>query len=255
MEFKCSVCGYTSTERKNVVRHLAKKKSCGPGIKEIVEIAVEIKCEYCNKKFSTAKTLAFHIKNTCTHKNDALEEENRRLKEENKLLKAKAEKSITTINNDNRVYNIMVVNYEQTSLAKISDKDINKILTDAESHQIIPRLIKEVHFNPDIPENHNIYISNRNRNNKHLNIFRNGQWEVENKASELDNLISDKETNLSDWIDEKGKKYPEALEKFNEYLDQKYDEDTAKLVKEEVELVLYNNRHLVKNQVQSSSSA
>jgi len=60
-------------------------------------------------------------------------------------------------------------------------------------------------------------------------------------------IIKAKETNLSDWVSEKGEKYPEAFEKFNEYLDQKYDEDTAKAVKEEVELVLYNNRHMIKN--------
>jgi hypothetical protein len=51
---------------------------------------------------------------------------------------------------------------------------------------------------------------------------------------------------LSDWVSEKGEKYPEAMEKFNEYLDQKYDEDVAKLMKEEVEMLLYNNRHMAK---------
>ena len=71
---------------------------------------------------------------------------------------------------------------------------------------------------------------------KRLNILRDTRF-----------YINDKETNLSDWVAEKGQKYPEALEKFNEYLEQKYDEDVSKLVKEEVELVLYNNRHLVKS--------
>ena len=60
-------------------------------------------------------------------------------------------------------------------------------------------------------------------------------------------MINDKETNLSDWVAEKGEKYPEAVEKFNEYLDQKYDDDTIKLVKDGVEMVLYNNRHMIKN--------
>jgi hypothetical protein len=108
-------------------------------------------------------------------------------------------------------------------------------------------MIKEIHFNLDTPENHNICLSNRNKNNKHLQVYRNNHWEIEKKDTEIDNLINDKETNLSDWIDEKGEKYPEALEKFNEYLDQKYEADVVKLVKEEVEILLYNNRHLIKN--------
>ena len=66
--------------------------------------------------------------------------------------------------------------------------------------------------------------------------------------TEIDNLINDKETNLSDWVTQKGEKYPKAKERFNEYIEQKYDdEEVGKLVKEEVELVLYNNRHMVKD--------
>lgn len=245
MEFKCSVCDYSSHERKNVSRHINKRKSCGQGLKEIIEIQIEIKCKYCNKNFSTAKTLTFHIKNNCSFKDDALKEKIQKLEEENKQLKEFTKN--VTINNDNRIYNIMVVNYDDTKIDIISDKTYNRIIRDAESHQLIPRLIKEVHFNPDIPENHNIYISNRNKNNKHLQVYRDNHWEITDKDTEIDNLISDKDTLLGDWISEKGEKYPETVEKFNEYLDQKYDEDVSKLIKEEVELILYNNRHLVKN--------
>ena len=50
-----------------------------------------------------------------------------------------------------------------------------------------------------------MYLSNRNKNNKHLSVYRNGHWEIENKNAEIDNLISDKETHLSDWVTEKVK--------------------------------------------------
>ena len=86
---------------------------------------------------------------------------------------------------------------------------------------MLPRMISAIHFNPDIPENHNICISNRNKNNKHLQVYRNGHLEIVDKNTEIDNLISDKETNLSDWVAEKGSKYPEAQE---EYVEKKYDD-------------------------------
>ena len=141
----------------------------------------------------------------------------------------------------------MINNYEKTSLEKITDTIINKLIRGAdEPYQIIPNLIKEVHFNSEIPENHNVYISNRNKNNKHLQIYKDNHWEIVNKESEINNIISDKETHISDWIDEKGEKYPKAVEKYNEYLEQKYEEDVAKLIKEEVELILYNNKHMIK---------
>lgn len=242
MEFACSVCQYTSNNKENTTRHINRKKSCGVGIKKIIEIPIEIKCEYCSKDFSCVRSFRHHKKNTCRQKDKILEEENRRLKEENRKLKEDKTKNVTI----NNTYNIYIANYENTNLDKITDKIYNNIINDSETYQIIPRLIKEVHFNSDIPENHNIYISNRGKNNKHLSIYRNNHWEIENKATEIDNLIYDKETNISDWIGEKGEKYPEASEKFNEYLEQKYDEDTLKLIKDEVEKVLYNNRYMIK---------
>ena len=243
-EFSCSVCKYTSAKKENVARHIKKKSSCGTGIREIIEIPKQIICQYCNKNFSTATSLFKHQKDNCKHKDDIKDEEIRRLKEE--LKKAK---SVTINNTDNSTtINIFINNYEDTDLSKLTDKIYNKIINDAEEvHQIIPSFIKAIHFNPNIPENHNIVLSNRNKNNKHLQIYKDKHWEITNKDAEIDNLINDKETNISDWVAEKGDKYPEAVEKYNEYLEKKYDDDeTVKQVKEEVELVLYNNKHMVK---------
>jgi hypothetical protein len=230
MEFGCSICEYTSCRKNNVVKHINRKKTCGPGVKEIIEIPIEIKCEHCSKNFSTKENLKDHTNNNCKEKEKIYKEEIMRLKEE---LKTEKEK-------------VNISNYLDTNTDHLSDKSYNKLLTSADTYQIIPQLIKQIHFDSNAPKNHNIYISNRNKNNKFLQVYNDNHWESANKETEIDNLINDKENNLSDWIDEKGEKYPDAVEKFNEYLEQKYDSQTVKLVKEQVELVLYNNRHLIK---------
>jgi len=242
-EYKCSICNYTSNQKKSVSRHINKKKSCGHGTKTIIENSIEIICNFCNKYFSSSISLKYHTKFNCKFKDNIKDEEITHLKQQIKELEKRT--TVTTVNNYNTI--IMVNNYEDTKFDKLTDKTYNRIIKDAdEAYQIIPRLIKEVHFNQNIPENHNIVLSNKNKNNKHLQVYRNNHWEIENKSTEIDNLISDKETNLSDWVAEKGEKYPEAMEKFNEYLDRKYDdEDLLKLVKDEVEKILYNNRHMV----------
>jgi hypothetical protein len=248
MEYGCSCCEYISDKKENITKHFSRKKSCGSGIKEIIEIPIEIICKYCDKNFSCSKSLKYHQKNSCKTKTTILEERNKELEKKNKELEKKLkEKPATTINN-NQTINIYINNYENTNLEKLTDKIYNRIIQDAELYQIIPRLIKNIHFNPEIPENHNLRISNRGRSNKYLEVYRNNQWEIEDKKSEIDNIINDKETNLSDWIDAKGEKYPEAVERFNEYKEQKFeDEELVRLIKEEIEKTLYNNRNLTKD--------
>jgi hypothetical protein len=239
-EFSCSVCGYSSLIKQHLDNHLNRKKSCGSGVKKIIEIPVKIKCEFCDKLFSSLISLRYHIKNNCKLRDAAKDIKIKELEEQ-----LKQAKQVT--NNITNNFIIVVNNYEDTSLDKLTDKIYNKLLKDSESaYQIIPSLIKQIHFDPNTPENHNIVLNNRTKNNKHLQIFRNGHWEITDKNTEIDNIINDKETDLSDWVTEKGQKYPEAMEKFSEYLDQKYDEDVAKLMKDEVEMLLYNNRHMVK---------
>ena len=41
MEFACSICGYTSLKKENITKHFNRKRSCGPGTKEIVDGGIE----------------------------------------------------------------------------------------------------------------------------------------------------------------------------------------------------------------------
>jgi cell division protein FtsB len=93
MEFTCSVCEYTSCIKRDVSRHINKKNTCGSGIKTIIEIPIDIICQFCNKKFSTKSNLHDHIKNNCKTKKKIIQTENKiNLEEENEKLKQDNEK-------------------------------------------------------------------------------------------------------------------------------------------------------------------
>jgi hypothetical protein len=103
MEFGCSVCEYTSNRKSCVQQHINKKQSCGIGTKEIIEIPVDIKCEFCNKKFAILMSLKRHQKNNCKLKDKVKDDEIKKLKQENEILKSK-NRQITNIEKYNSMY-------------------------------------------------------------------------------------------------------------------------------------------------------
>ncbi len=237
-EFSCSVCNYTSSVKKCVQKHINKKIKCGEGVPVILTISVEIKCDACNKKFSTKDTLSYHILNTCKNKNTELLNKIQELEFKLAIAEAKAEVPQTVINNY-----IVLNGYNDTNVSKLNDKHylkaINKMCLS------VPMMIRDVHFNPDMPENQNIYISNMR--NGYVMVYNNEtkNWDARPKDQMIDKLINDREYDIQEWLGE-GEKYPKAMQKFNEYLEKKEEDGVQKMIKDEIELLLYNNRNMIK---------
>lgn len=61
MEFSCSICNYSSSRKYCVKTHINKKNKCGEN-PQIIEILVEIRCEYCDKLYKTKANLKEHYK-------------------------------------------------------------------------------------------------------------------------------------------------------------------------------------------------
>jgi hypothetical protein len=78
----------------------------------------------------------------------------------------------------------------------------------------VPQMIENVHFDPKVPENHNIYISNIK--NKYAMVYDGKKWCSKPQEQVIDQLINDQEYAIEDWL-------------------------------EEVKLLLYNNRNVIKN--------
>jgi len=140
--------------------------------------------------------------------------------------------------------NIKILAYKETDLSHLTDNDYLQCLN--RSNMCIPNLIKRIHFNPKKPENHNIYISNIK--NKYVMIYDGGKWNLHNRDETIDNLIDTNEDvleqKLEEWI-ENGKDYPEIMKKFNRYLEKKEKDEVINKVKEEIKLILFNNRKIV----------
>ena len=110
----------------------------------------------------------------------------------------------------------------------------------------VPQLIKRIHFNPQKPENHNIYISNIK--NKYIMTYDGIKWNLQSESETIEDLIDTNEfvleQKLEEWV-ENGKDYPEIMNKFNRYLEKKENDDVLNKIKNEIKLILYNNRKVV----------
>jgi hypothetical protein len=268
MEFQCSLCDYKSTLKSDVVRHINKKKQCCEGQKEVIEVKIEIRCNNCNKKYATKASLKEHIKNYCKKKDQEikglkeLNEENLKMKDEieelkkqmNNIMVASTTGNITlnTTNNitdNSTTYNIIMINnYKDTDVSNLDDSVYNKIITKSEEvYHIIPDFIDYMHYNKDMPKNHNVYLPNRGSNNKYLLMYVKNDWQPKDIATEVGNIVSDKENIVSDWVGLKRHLYPKAAERFDEYMEQR--SDIKKVVEEEVIKRLYVGRNIVKETI------
>jgi hypothetical protein len=161
-------------------------------------------------------------------------------------------KTVKTINSNNNNINntnngtvinnhFTLVGYGKEDLSKLDKKEMLKILQNGYNSTI--RLTQAVHFNPKYPEYHNIYISNMK--NKYAMMYDGATWGLTIKDDLIDRIYDDKknyiEENLEDFIDSLSESRKKALER---WLATNDDDIKIKNIKEQIKLLLYNNRKL-----------
>ncbi len=227
------------------------------------KITDNTECKYCNKILSSYKNLHRHLK-TCKEKikddqcrnnmmelvnklNDQLEKKDKLLEKQSKQIDELIKKAGITQNIQNNIQNtnnIKILAFKNTDISHLTDKDFMYCLN--RSNMCVPNLIKKIHFNPKKPENHNVYISNIK--NKYAMVYDGNKWNLSNQNETIEDLIDTNEIyleqKLEEWI-ENGSEYPEIMKKFNRYLEKKEKDDVLNAIKEEIKLILFNNRKII----------
>jgi hypothetical protein len=115
----------------------------------------------------------------------------------------------------------------------------------------VPTLIKHIHFNKNRPENHNIVINNLRT--KIAIVYDGHEWKTKDEDELLVELIDTYEKLLEDWA------YgdPEKMIYLDEYLeikDRDGIEDVHKNVKENIKILIYENRDMVNYTIRNQMS-
>jgi hypothetical protein len=215
-------------------------------------------CSHCKDTFTRKWNLKRHIeKQVCYNesdlneigkmKKDIEEQFEKKLEEEIKKIREeiKDSKSTTNVYVDNRGSTVNN-NYFLVTFGKenIDEIDQNKILECMQGGFMSTlKLTEAVHFDPQKPENHNIYISNKK--DQYIEIYQDGKW----KSTMKDDIIEDLYNNKKDYIEDNMELFLDQLTKtqkdgLRRYLGTDENDLTIKNIKKEIKLLLYNNRNI-----------
>ena len=276
VEYTCKCCDFATNLKSNYERHLRTKKhlklsKCYPKViqktsesspndnqKGIIEICPLFSCKYCGKKYKYRSGLSKHVRYSCdknkdedlkefvklmneqlTQIKDELSIKNKEIEKRDKLINKLSTK--LQINNNNCIINntIQLLNYKDTDLSHLTDNDY--ISSIHKMNNCVKFLTEKIHYNPNKPENMNIYISNLK--NDYVTVYENGQWVLKN---DFQNVYEHKEIMIEEWIEKEQDNYPELRDKFNKYVNNKENDNILNNIKEDIKLMMYNNKNKVK---------
>jgi hypothetical protein len=267
MAYKCPRCGSEFDGITNLKSHLSRKKIC---ISTLQDIAIEdiiakdcktnekFECTFCNNNFSTNFNLEKHMKicgsGTAEYLKQQIKEKEKQFKEKEKQIKEQLkqinekdkqinekDKQIeqliqkagnTTINNT-----IVLLSFDNADRSHLTDEKNYYLLS--RKFMAIPYLVKEIYFNPNVPQNHNIKLTNLRDNLISLHV--DNKWIKTDKNEVIEKLLDSNERYLENWANDSVDQYPDAIEKFQSYLEIKEnDEKSDEKLKRELELLIFN---------------
>ena len=231
--------------------------------------AIVFECKYCEQKFKFKQSMYRHIKYSCTknktedltelvrllnlqleQQKNQLEHKDKQLETQTKQIEKLMEKlEINTYNTNsnntiNVTNNINLLNYDKTDTSHLTDKDYEKCIKHV--YDCVVKMIEKVHFNPEKPENMNLYISNIKSN--HIMMYKDNKWLLVNNA-EVESIYADKDNLIHEWIELNKIKDTELLGQFNKCTNM--DESSLKRVYDKVKLLLFNQRDVVRKQIKN----
>ena len=237
------------------------------------------KCYYCNNIFYKKSNLTRHVRDCCIIKSNLLAEKNKLFYEKEKAMQVLENKSnndlmfllkkenkelktnITVNNNNNNNNNNIIINnnnlhininpFGEEDISHITDKDYKKFMTGFFPGFI--NFIKKIHYDDEMPSNHNIYISNIK--SKFAYVFEDNKWNLKNKNMLVDKIITTKYNildNKCDELEEAGLINDNIIDQFDEFKNNFINggEETTKNVQNDIALLLYNNKQKVKKQIE-----
>ena len=160
-------------------------------------------------------------------------------KQISKLIKKVGNTTNNTNNSNNTTNNNIILNsYGKEDLSHITN--ILKTLLIKGPFMMIPKLIEEIHFNKEKPENKNICYPNKKNNI--VKVYKNDEWKYFNKEELMEGLMADSYYILDVHYDENGDNVLNDVQKkrYRKFKKQYDNGELDKGTKGEINLILIN---------------
>lgn len=267
--YTCDICLRSFNRKSSYTDHINRKNKCIPSmasqnadivtlnsildeLKKVKQVNQKILKE--NKEFKKFKSTASKI----TKENNELKRRIKMLESGPKLNNNKK----TTINGD--IINGYIVNgdvinnssYVNVNVVAFGKEKID-IVTEDLNHMIqgnktFSNMVDYFYFNVNKPENHNVYISNR-KNKNEVFIFDGKKWKIADRQRVISYLLDQNISYVEGKLKEleltlsksKINALSRAIDAYNDS-DHEYHKSTTQKITNDVELILYNNRDIIK---------
>ena len=166
--------------------------------------------------------------------------ESEMLKKENDELRKQVEMLISKVGHTtvNLQQNIIINNIGKEDISYIGCELVNKLVN--APYIAIPKLLENIHFHPDHPENHNIRITNKKE--RYVKVFKDNKWTLEDKNVVIENMVDKSKSILDEHRDEtlhsafKNKCY----DHFSQQLENG-EKDLVRKINKDIALLVINN--------------
>ena len=194
------------------------------------ELPKKYKCKYCNKSYNHSSSMYKHMKR---EHND---EQKIETDEQSGTISTKNGESVVI--NDNSVVNNTTNNTTNQIfiIQKFGNENIDYITDDyiqnrlKQPKQGINDIIRQIHFNPGRPENHNIKITNKKL--PYVSIFSADGWQLEDKKKIINQIINKSYCIMDNvYNDRQNILMPSTRRQFENF-QTKFDENDSKLKKD-----------------------
>lgn len=261
--FECKRCGYTTTVKQNYNKHLNRKIPCPPILGNIPcelmknnnneSTSTKINdldkkqhiCKYCGGVFSHYQSKWKHEK-ACKIKIETHNESKLVTKLQNQIDEMKKEiqglqlqnnlgnnNNNTTISINNTTINLVINRFGDENIEYVTEEYLTKLISSG-VYNSISKLIRQIYFNPNHPENRNIKITNKKLN--YASVF-NRKWELRDRKEIVENIVNKGYNIIDDHYiciqNELAQKYKDRYQKYSN----EFNDDTNNVRKEQMKKV------------------